>query len=84
MIISAGDPWTFTTRTGAQRRYKVASDIVDPQPASVVTLTCLDPPFPPVEGYRGGEKRQAMLYLRTLLDPSGGWTQGCADERMAA
>lgn len=74
-----GAAWRYINRNGESRRYVVASTAVG-QPGIAIFLRCLEPAHKPVEGYVGGESREARVLAKWLREPpsllTGGWLEG--------
>lgn len=82
MTFEHGDPWRYVNRHGAAQLYAVDRTEQGP-PGIAAFLTCLGPPHGPVEGYFGGESREAALLahvgMRQRPVPGvAGWLPGHA------
>jgi len=78
--LEKGAPWRFVNRHGVTRLYEVDRTELGP-PGVAVFLKCLEKPHEPVEGYKGGESREARILLnsgfrkRSSLGEAG-WLEG--------
>ncbi len=74
-----GSKWTFFGPSGP-RRYMTTGSAQGP-PGTAVTLACLEPPLPAVEGYKGAGSGEARILSQSLQEgrdkkTGRGWAPG--------